>query len=580
MKYRKILSIFFTVAIFISSLGMVNADNIDEESPSGTEQGAEQASEVQEEETKKAPVFIDPDAEHDDVERFVIRLYQNTLGRLPEEEGFNDWCAKLKSKETDGARCAYGFVFSKEYLKKKTDDETYLTMLYTVFLDRKPDNTGMEYWLDILDSGMSREFVFRGFVMSVEFDGICKEYGIDHGNYESTYPRDKDINNTRFVQRLYKTALDRRSDDQGLDYWCKKLNDKTITYEKCAESFVNSKEFINKNLSDEEYIKTLYRMFLDREADETGMKEWLGKLDKGLTRNDLLLYFSYSPEFTEMISKLSPARKLDITTGGGVIWTMSMQQKGLLPDISKFKKDLLERGEKMLEAKTEYGFGKMVPENGYIDCSAFVTNLFRRTLGTMDVIDHWVDGGVCETDGMGKYFLYYGNGMQDLTNRGTWSQNNFTPGRYTSPGCGYLYIDKYGISSTDLMDCAQWYRYLNHCNVSYTLVNFEKNPNMKPIVYNSKDEVVSWGEWGFLTEFKAGDIVIWTDAEHKMVTGSGGNHIGVYLGNGKVLHSTSADYDQPDLPTTNRGVQVTSISKIKSYNQKDGKGSVYIYHIF
>lgn len=35
-----------------------------------------------------------------------------------------------------------------------------------------------------------------------------------------------------------------------------------------------SNEFIKKDLSDREYVKVLYRVFMDREADGGGLSSW------------------------------------------------------------------------------------------------------------------------------------------------------------------------------------------------------------------------------------------------------------------------------------------------------------------
>jgi hypothetical protein len=46
------------------------------------------------------------------------------------------------------------------------------------------------------------------------------------------------------------------------------------------------------------YVKTLYRTFLGREADDHGMKDWLGKLNSGkMNREQVLMGFAGSQEF-------------------------------------------------------------------------------------------------------------------------------------------------------------------------------------------------------------------------------------------------------------------------------------------
>lgn len=231
------------------------------------------------------------------LEAFVTRLYKKCLGRTPDASGFDHWVTVLANGERTGASVGYGFVFSKEYQNKNTSDEDYVEMLYNVFLDRKPDSSGKQHWLDYLAQGMSREFVFSRFVESAEYTRICETYGITRGNYASSQPRDKNVNLTKYVSRLYTQALSRTYDVDGLNHWCDVLQKGVKNPQQVAESFINSPEFQRKNLNDEEYIKTLYRTFLGREYDAKGLQHWKNELKRGCTRQEILSRFANSNEF-------------------------------------------------------------------------------------------------------------------------------------------------------------------------------------------------------------------------------------------------------------------------------------------
>lgn len=230
-------------------------------------------------------------------QKFIIRLYEKCLGRSYDPDGMNHWNACLIAKERSGAQVAYGFVFSKEYLNKNTSDEVFVEMLYNVFLNRQSDPAGKQHWLDLLNEGVSREYIFRGFAQSVEYTKICESYGIERGTYTLTQPRDQNINITRYVTRMYSKALGRKGDIDGINHWCREILTKSRTPEQVAESFINSQEFRNKNLSNEEYIKILYRTFLGREYDQAGLEHWIGELNRGCTRDEILHRFATSAEF-------------------------------------------------------------------------------------------------------------------------------------------------------------------------------------------------------------------------------------------------------------------------------------------
>lgn len=244
--------------------------------------------------TKKVNVGTSP------TEAFVIRLYKTCLGRTPDASGVGYWDNLLTSKKMTGAEVAYSFVFSKEYTSKNVSDDTYIDMLYSVFMDRKADSSGKAYWKGMMQQGVSRTYVFRGFAQSAEFTKICRNYGIERGTITLKEARDQNVNLTKYVCRIYTKALGRSYDVNGLNYWCGAILNKEKTAEQAAEAFILSKEFESKNLSNEEYLKVLYRTFMGREADQAGLNYWIGQMKKGSSRKTILHQFATSPEFKKI----------------------------------------------------------------------------------------------------------------------------------------------------------------------------------------------------------------------------------------------------------------------------------------
>ena len=111
-------------------------------------------------------------------EGFVRRLYNICLDREPDAAGLADWVSQLTSGSTDGASVAYGFIFSQEFKDKNYCNTHYATYLYRAFLGREPDQAGLEYWEDLMNTGKTREEIFNGFIGSTEFTNLCNDYGI------------------------------------------------------------------------------------------------------------------------------------------------------------------------------------------------------------------------------------------------------------------------------------------------------------------------------------------------------------------------------------------------------------------
>lgn len=237
------------------------------------------------------------------VTNFVTRLYAVALGREPDEAGLNSWVDIISNREITGAQAAYGFIFSDEFKNKNLNDGAYVDILYRTLFDRTADEGGRSGWLDILDNGLSREYVFKGFVDSAEFNNLCLAYGIDRGTITLNAARDQNEGITRFVARCYRQVLGRVFETEGLESWCRVIINGSNTPKQVAQSFIFSDEFQLKHLSNEEYVKVLYRTFMGREAEESGLTAWVQVLDSGREdRRKVLEGFSDSAEFAQIMA--------------------------------------------------------------------------------------------------------------------------------------------------------------------------------------------------------------------------------------------------------------------------------------
>ncbi|MCQ2531805.1 MAG: DUF4214 domain-containing protein [Saccharofermentans sp.] len=107
---------------------------------------------------------------------FVTFLYNSTLERDPDPQGYNNWINEI-SNGMSGEKVAIGFIFSAEMTNKNLSNEDFVRILYQAFLGRSPDPAGFQTWVDQLNGGASRESVFYGFVYSTEFTNKCLDAG-------------------------------------------------------------------------------------------------------------------------------------------------------------------------------------------------------------------------------------------------------------------------------------------------------------------------------------------------------------------------------------------------------------------
>lgn len=234
--------------------------------------------------------------------QFVSRLYLKVLGREADATGLAQWSNDLYDQKRTGAQVVQNIFESQEFLGKETTDAEYIELLYQAVFDRPSDPPGLASWLDVLDQGMSRTYVLWGFMESNEFANMCERYSIRKGNIELKESRDQNPGITGFVSRLYNLALDRKPDVPGLNDWTNRLLTKKETPKQVARGFVFSKEMTERKLSDAEFVTMLYLTMLNREPDNIGLQDWVGRLqDKTYTREKIFDGFADSVEFDNIV---------------------------------------------------------------------------------------------------------------------------------------------------------------------------------------------------------------------------------------------------------------------------------------
>ncbi len=107
------------------------------------------------------------------------------------------------------------------------------------------------------------------------------------------------------VERLYRALFLRRPEPEGLDYWTKVLESGRADLAGVAERFASSPEFTRRYgaVGDRQFVELLYCNVVGRVNGGTGASYWQAQLSQGLSRGEVVLYFSQSEEF---IRKSSP----------------------------------------------------------------------------------------------------------------------------------------------------------------------------------------------------------------------------------------------------------------------------------
>lgn len=239
-------------------------------------------------------------------EAFIRQIYSVILEREPDEEGLKYWVNQLKQGES-AADIVGEFFNSQEMKNKNLNDREYLGYAYRAILGREPDDAGLQYWSSELQQGATRRWLLSEFVVSTEFTRLCGNYGIVRGNITGLEHADKSAGVTKFVTFIYRNVLKRDPDSGGLNYWAGEMLENGMTASRLVEEFAKSQEFASANISNEEYVERLYETVLGRKSDESGKQYWVSLMNTGYSRHDILREFTRSAEFASICASYGVA---------------------------------------------------------------------------------------------------------------------------------------------------------------------------------------------------------------------------------------------------------------------------------
>ena len=121
---------------------------------------------------------------------------------------------------------------------------------------------------------------------------------------DPTAPADTEVDSRAqieaFVKRLYNDVLGREAEADGLKFWSDELYCYRRTGAYVALEFILSDEFLSKNMTDDAFVKILYKTYFGREAEAEGLSYWKNELASGRKdRTTVAIDFIYSQEWAD-----------------------------------------------------------------------------------------------------------------------------------------------------------------------------------------------------------------------------------------------------------------------------------------
>ena len=152
--------------------------------------------------------------------------------------------------------------------------DAFTTQQYRDFAGRVPTASELASWRSKLAGGTAPQALIDG---AVEFSYTAR---------------------IAPVTRLFNAYFLRLPDRSGLDYWVGKYR-KGTGLNTISANFAGSSELKRRDgaLSNRDFVLLIYQNVLQRKPDTGGVNYWTGKLDRGMSRGQVMTNFSESSEY-------------------------------------------------------------------------------------------------------------------------------------------------------------------------------------------------------------------------------------------------------------------------------------------
>ena len=147
---------------------------------------------------------------------------------------------------------------------------------------------------------------------------IMVDSNLNRNNYSSStsYIQTKNFSTSNdirlFISDVYKKTFLRDPEEYGLNYWFNKLISQEYSVRSFLINILNEKEFIQKDLSNEEFVSSMYSIIANREPDQDGYTYWLNMLielekqmDIKLAKSKIILLICNEGELNERSNKIN-----------------------------------------------------------------------------------------------------------------------------------------------------------------------------------------------------------------------------------------------------------------------------------
>jgi len=238
------------------------------------------------------------------VTSYVARAYNIFLDRRPETDGLNYWTGRICSGSVSAAEILNSFVQSQEFQNRALSRDEELSLVYLSMFDRQIDESGKAYWSSILNNGVSISYVINQIACLEEFSSLCEKYGMLPGQVDLWAPRDKYYALTAFLCQNYPAMTGRAATSDELDSYVASALNGSRKVEDLIKAVVALPECQEYLSGDEAYLRAIYQFACAKAPTQDQLDAGLVSLKNGVTRYHIVTEIAKTQDYKDRLAEM------------------------------------------------------------------------------------------------------------------------------------------------------------------------------------------------------------------------------------------------------------------------------------
>lgn len=204
------------------------------------------------------------------------------------------------NSKLSGSAIIKSIVESEEFKNLGLTDEEYVKTIGKICLDEDLSSDEVNKYAEQLISGTNRNELLKTFINNNKFVTKCNKFGLEKGEYTASKIVSTSKLAEEYVKNAYEELINKNSDNLGNIKQEVASGKTTVT--KMLQTFIESNAFKNRNLSNEDYVNSLFKASLNREPSSEEKEKYTKELETA-SKEDIFKEIVDTNEFKKLCNK-------------------------------------------------------------------------------------------------------------------------------------------------------------------------------------------------------------------------------------------------------------------------------------